>query len=226
MQGRAVGQGREASGPTFGPDFQAEFLNLLAWRRDVRRFRPSEVPEALIGELVALTAFAPSVGNCQPTRFVNVVDADRRQRVVENFERANRRSARRLSRRTRARLCGPEARRSGRGARASGGILRRSDRTRARPRRAHHAGDTPLFRGMRVAHVLARRACPRPRRRLGVDPRSRRRFARRSTFPPPGPSSAISASAGRRRPTRLRNSSASAGRPASRRRSPPAETGA
>jgi len=89
MQATAVMETAGSAGPTFGPDFQAEFLSLLAWRRDVRRFRSGEVSEALIGELVALTAFAPSVGNCQPTRFVNVVDPARRQRVVENFERAN-----------------------------------------------------------------------------------------------------------------------------------------
>ncbi len=37
-----------------------------------------------------MTAYAPSVGNCQPTRFVKVVDPERRQGVVANFERANR----------------------------------------------------------------------------------------------------------------------------------------
>jgi 5,6-dimethylbenzimidazole synthase len=87
MQGRAVPGAWE---PAFGPAFRAEFESLLAWRRDVRRFRSGDVPEALISDLVALTAYAPSVGNCQPTRFVSVTQAERRRAVAENFERANR----------------------------------------------------------------------------------------------------------------------------------------
>ena len=35
------------------------------------------------------TAFAPSVGNCQPTRFVRVDDESRRAAVRANFEAAN-----------------------------------------------------------------------------------------------------------------------------------------
>ena len=37
-----------------------------------------------------LTAFAPSVGNCQPTRFVRVDDPARRRAIQDNFETANR----------------------------------------------------------------------------------------------------------------------------------------
>jgi 5,6-dimethylbenzimidazole synthase len=80
----------EAEAPTFDAAFRAEFEDLLAWRRDVRRFRSDRVPEGLVAELISLTAYAPSVGNCQPARFVLVEDADRRRRVAENFQRANR----------------------------------------------------------------------------------------------------------------------------------------
>src|SRR5260370_37114857 len=77
--------------PQFGADFQAEFAELLAWRRDVRRFRPGEPPdEATLDALFELAALSPSVGNCQPTRFVRVDDAARRKAVVANFEAANR----------------------------------------------------------------------------------------------------------------------------------------
>ncbi len=83
---------RELTGPPrFGPVFQAEFADLLAWRRDVRRFRPGEPPdEATLEALFDLAALSPSVGNCQPTRFVRVDDATRRQAVAANFEAANR----------------------------------------------------------------------------------------------------------------------------------------
>ena len=35
-----------AQAPQFDAAFRAEFSALLAWRRDVRRFRPGPVPEA------------------------------------------------------------------------------------------------------------------------------------------------------------------------------------
>ncbi|HME83758.1 MAG TPA: 5,6-dimethylbenzimidazole synthase, partial [Roseiarcus sp.] len=73
----------------FDADFQAEFAELVAWRRDVRRFRSGAVPEATLNELFRLVALAPSVGNCQPTRLVRVDDATRREAVRANFETAN-----------------------------------------------------------------------------------------------------------------------------------------
>ena len=73
----------------FDADFQAEFAELVAWRRDVRRFRPGAVPEALMNQLLGLAALAPSVGNCQPTRLVRVDDESRREAVRANFEAAN-----------------------------------------------------------------------------------------------------------------------------------------
>jgi 5,6-dimethylbenzimidazole synthase len=76
--------------PVFDASFQARFVELLAWRRDVRRFRRDEVPEALLQSLLDLTALAPSVGNCQPTRWVRVDDSGRRAAMTANFEAANR----------------------------------------------------------------------------------------------------------------------------------------
>jgi 5,6-dimethylbenzimidazole synthase len=76
--------------PQFDAAFRAEFAELLAWRRDVRRFRRGEVPEATLDELIELAALSPSVGNCQPTRFVRVDDEARRNAIAANFEAANR----------------------------------------------------------------------------------------------------------------------------------------
>ncbi len=76
--------------PQFDALFRATFADLLAWRRDVRHFRPGEAPdEAMLAELFDLAALAPSVGNCQPTRFVRVDDAARRASIRANFETAN-----------------------------------------------------------------------------------------------------------------------------------------
>ncbi len=76
--------------PQFDAAFRAMFAELLAWRRDVRHFRTEEAPdEATLAELFGLAAFAPSVGNCQPTRFVRVDDNARRASIRANFEAAN-----------------------------------------------------------------------------------------------------------------------------------------
>jgi 5,6-dimethylbenzimidazole synthase len=77
--------------PQFDAAFRAMFAELLVWRRDVRHFRPHPAPdEATLVELFHLAALAPSVGNCQPTRFVRVDDNARRASVRANFEAANR----------------------------------------------------------------------------------------------------------------------------------------
>jgi 5,6-dimethylbenzimidazole synthase len=76
--------------PQFDAAFRATFAELLAWRRDVRHFRTGEAPdEATLAELFDLAALAPSVGNCQPTRFVRVDDRARRASIRANFETAN-----------------------------------------------------------------------------------------------------------------------------------------
>ena len=77
--------------PTFDAAFRTAFAELLAWRRDVRHFRAGVAPdEAVLADLFALAALAPSVGNSQPTRFVRVDDEGRRAAVRVNFEAANR----------------------------------------------------------------------------------------------------------------------------------------
>jgi 5,6-dimethylbenzimidazole synthase len=77
--------------PRFDATFRSTFAELLAWRRDVRHFRVDQIPdEASLHELFSLAALAPSVGNCQPTRFVRVDDESRRAAVRCNFKAANR----------------------------------------------------------------------------------------------------------------------------------------
>lgn len=76
-------------GQRFDAEFRSKFGELVAWRRDVRRFRAGPVPEATLVELFRLAALAPSVGNCQPTRLVLIDDKVRREAVGANFEAAN-----------------------------------------------------------------------------------------------------------------------------------------
>ncbi|HEY9549469.1 MAG TPA: 5,6-dimethylbenzimidazole synthase [Kiloniellaceae bacterium] len=78
-----------ATGPQFGAEFRAEFETLLAWRRDVRRFRREPLPEGLLEQLLGLAELAPSVGLSQPWRFVRVASPQARARVRANFQAAN-----------------------------------------------------------------------------------------------------------------------------------------
>jgi len=75
--------------PEFDPSFRARLRELIAWRRDVRRFRPDPLDPALLDGLLDVACLAPSVGNSQPWRFVEVADPARRTRVVACFERCN-----------------------------------------------------------------------------------------------------------------------------------------
>lgn len=74
---------------SFGAAFQAEFEELLAWRRDVRHFKTDPVPADQVDHLLDLTSLSPSVGNAQPWRFVSVDDVARRAAIIANFQQAN-----------------------------------------------------------------------------------------------------------------------------------------
>ena len=74
----------------FGEGFRASLLDLLVWRRDVRRFRRDALPEGTIERLVEIACLSPSVGLSQPWRFVLVEAAARRAAIRASFERCNR----------------------------------------------------------------------------------------------------------------------------------------
>jgi 5,6-dimethylbenzimidazole synthase len=69
--------------------FRLDLRNLFVWRRDERHFRSDPLPVGAIRELVETACLAPSVGNAQPWRFVDVQCAKRRAQVAEIFEREN-----------------------------------------------------------------------------------------------------------------------------------------
>jgi 5,6-dimethylbenzimidazole synthase len=73
----------------FDAEFREAFRELILWRRDVRRFRRDPVDPSLINSLLDLASHAPSVGYCQPWRFVFVESDDRRKAVRDSFVRAN-----------------------------------------------------------------------------------------------------------------------------------------
>ena len=70
------------SGPQFSADFRRELETLFAWRRDVRHFQRAPLPVGAIDELLEVACHAPSVGNAQPWRFVQVQSPERREALA------------------------------------------------------------------------------------------------------------------------------------------------
>jgi 5,6-dimethylbenzimidazole synthase len=75
--------------PHFDEAFRTQLLDLIAWRRDVRRFRRHLLPAGALERLIACACLAPSVGLSQPWRFVIVEDAARRAEIRACFEACN-----------------------------------------------------------------------------------------------------------------------------------------
>lgn len=75
--------------PVFDDAFAAQFAALLAWRRDVRRFRTEPLPAGLIDRLLAQAELSPSVGHSQPWRWVRVSEPAQRLAVQASFARCH-----------------------------------------------------------------------------------------------------------------------------------------
>jgi len=75
--------------PCFDANFRDRLETLIAWRRDVRRFSERPVPAALIDHLLDLAQLAPSVGNSQPWRWVQVESREKRAEIRANFVTCN-----------------------------------------------------------------------------------------------------------------------------------------
>ena len=76
-------------GPLFDRSFRERLESLIAWRRDVRRFRREPLPPGTIERLLAAACLAPSVGLSQPWRFVLVADTGRRAAILELYRACN-----------------------------------------------------------------------------------------------------------------------------------------
>lgn len=75
--------------PHFDAKFRSSLRELIIWRRDVRRFKLDPVDPELLLSLIELAAFSPSVGRCQPWRFVLVERKSCRNEIRASFSRAN-----------------------------------------------------------------------------------------------------------------------------------------
>jgi 5,6-dimethylbenzimidazole synthase len=75
--------------PVFDDAFAAQFATLLAWRRDVRRFRREPLPDGVVERLLAQAELSPSVGHSQPWRWLSVTGEARREAVRASFRRCH-----------------------------------------------------------------------------------------------------------------------------------------
>lgn len=73
----------------FDADFAEDLSRLFAWRRDVRRFKTDPVDDGIVEACLADAELAPSVGNSQPWRWVDVRSAQARQAIRANFGQCN-----------------------------------------------------------------------------------------------------------------------------------------
>ncbi|MDP4033196.1 MAG: 5,6-dimethylbenzimidazole synthase [Pseudorhodobacter sp.] len=74
---------------SYSPEFTAELMDLMRWRRDVRRFRRDPVAAAVLGRCLTAFGLAPSVGLSEPWRLIRVESPAARAAALANFQAAN-----------------------------------------------------------------------------------------------------------------------------------------
>ncbi len=74
---------------SFTQDFQSDLLDLMRWRRDVRRFRTDPVDEAVLRRCLDSFLLAPSVGLSEPWRVVRLISPSARAAALTNYQTAN-----------------------------------------------------------------------------------------------------------------------------------------
>ncbi|MEA2255339.1 MAG: nicotinate-nucleotide--dimethylbenzimidazole phosphoribosyltransferase [Solirubrobacteraceae bacterium] len=99
---RAAERAADPAGWRMAADVRAALAQVIGARRDIRRFRPDDVPDELLDRVLAAAHAAPSVGLSQPWRFVVVRSERTRAQVRALAERERGRQAPRLHERARA----------------------------------------------------------------------------------------------------------------------------
>ena len=64
-------------------------MDLIRWRRDVRRFRSDPVEATILDRCLCAFGLAPSVGLSEPWRVIRVASATAKAAVIANFQTAN-----------------------------------------------------------------------------------------------------------------------------------------
>ena len=160
------------SPPAFDEGFRDRLRALLAWRRDVRRFRRDPLPRGR-GRAADRARRAGALGRAQPAL---ALCAGRRSpcdalRSAPNFTAANAAALAAQAPERAAQYAAAQACRARRGTLPPRGLCRSRHRAGARPRPPHDARDGRLFGGRRGSYLVARGAGRGDRHGLGVDPR-------------------------------------------------------
>jgi nicotinate-nucleotide--dimethylbenzimidazole phosphoribosyltransferase len=98
---RAAERAADPRGWRFADGDREAVYRVIAERRDIRRFRPDEVPEAVLRRVLAAGHRAPSVGLMQPWRIIVVRDLGRRVAIRSLAQRERLRQADRFDERAR-----------------------------------------------------------------------------------------------------------------------------
>jgi nicotinate-nucleotide--dimethylbenzimidazole phosphoribosyltransferase len=98
---RAAERGADPRGWRYDDDVRAAVHQVIAERRDVRRFRPDEVPEDVLRRVVEAAHRAPSVGLMQPWRLIVVRALETRVAMRRLAQRERLRQADRFDARAR-----------------------------------------------------------------------------------------------------------------------------
>ncbi len=98
---RAAERAADPTGWRFAEPERAAVHRVIAERRDIRRFRPDEVPEAILGRVLEAAHRAPSVGLMQPWRIIIVGDLATRVAIRGLAQRERMRQAERFDARAR-----------------------------------------------------------------------------------------------------------------------------
>jgi 5,6-dimethylbenzimidazole synthase len=70
---------------------------VMRCRRDVREFRPDPVPVEVLGRILEMAHYAPSVGFMQPWNFILITALDIRRQIKQLFQERNEREAARIA---------------------------------------------------------------------------------------------------------------------------------
>lgn len=93
----AAQRDEDCAGWAFDAAARSVLADVLAARRDIRRYRPDPVPDELLGDVLAAGHAAPSVGQSQPWRFIVVRERRTRERAALMADRERLRQAALLS---------------------------------------------------------------------------------------------------------------------------------
>jgi nicotinate-nucleotide--dimethylbenzimidazole phosphoribosyltransferase len=92
----AAERAADPTGWAFPGPVREALAEVIAARRDIRRFRPDPVPQDVLTEVLQAGHLAPSVGHSQPWRFIVVTDAATRERAAVMADRERLAQASRL----------------------------------------------------------------------------------------------------------------------------------